>query len=259
MATHNGKNTIEYAIESIIKQTEKNWKFVICDDASTDGTFEFLKSKYGNRKEFILIKNSTNKGLAESLNLCIQQCLDAEFIARMDDDDISYPNRFAIQIKYLKDNPNISFVSSSADIYNGFEIIKTRVLKNFPQKSDLIWNSPFIHPATIFRTKDLIKANFYRISEDTKRGQDYDLFMRMYGMGLLGGNVQVPLFRYTENTKTAKRRTFNARIGEVKIRVKGYKEMNILIWAFPFTIKPMFAYLKDLIKNLGMKFSDNIY
>lgn len=253
MATHNGKNTILNAINSIVEQSIKNWKFVICDDASTDKTYELLIEKYKDDERFILIKNESNLGLAASLNKCIELCQDTEYIARMDDDDISYPNRFKVQIDFLEKNNQISFVSSSVDLYNGKKIIGRRILKEYPRKKDLIYTSPFTHPATMFRKEDLLEVGCYRVSAETKRGQDYDLFMRMYGKGFLGANLQEPVFRYTENISTIKKRSLKTRIGEFKIRVRGYKEMKIFWYAFPFALKPFIAHIRDILKIKGEK------
>ncbi|MEG2908641.1 MAG: glycosyltransferase [Erysipelotrichaceae bacterium] len=250
MGIHNGKNRVDKAIESIIKQTYTNWQFVICDDGSTDGSFEYLMSKYGKDDKFILIQNNENKGLAETLNHCIQYC-DGEFIARMDDDDYSYSNRFDKQVDFLRNHVEISFVSSAIDIFNGKEITGRRAHMEYPSKNDLIWNTRFIHPATMFKANDLKSVGGYRVSKETVRGQDYDLFMRMYGAGFKGANIQVTLFRYTEDENNIKRRTFKARVGEFKIRCYGYKKMEVMAYAFPFLLKPFVAHFFCLLKNRG--------
>lgn len=242
MGVHNGKNTVENAIRSILEQTYENWEFIICDDFSDDGTYEYLIKEYYDDSRFKIIKNEKNLGLAASLNRCLEYCK-GKFIARMDDDDICYSNRLQKQIDYLNDHPQISFVSSSIDLFDGEKIVGCRKLKENPTKSDLVWNSPFIHPATMFRFEDLKKVNGYRVAPETIRGQDYDLFMRMYGKGLKGANLIEPVYRFTVDKNNFKRRTFKARIGEMKIRIKGYKEMNVMIWAFPFVVKPIIAHI----------------
>lgn len=253
MGVYNGRSTLENAIKSILEQTCSDWEFIICDDASTDGSYEFLKNTYENDERFILIKNDSNLGLAATLNHCLEHC-HGKFIARMDDDDICYSNRFQKQIDYLNTHPQISFVSSSIDLFDGEKKVGYRKLKENPTKIDLVWNSPFIHPATMFRAEDLKKVKGYRVAPETCRGQDYDLFMRMYGMGLKGANLIEPVYRFTVDENNFKRRTFKARIGEMKIRIKGYKAMKVTIWAFPFVIKPIIAYFVMKIRyKLGRR------
>ena len=118
-----------------------------------------------------------------------------------------------------------------------------------PQKKDLVYGSRFIHPATMFRASDLKAVGCYRVCKDTVRGQDYDLFMRLYGAGYLGANITEPLLRYTEDKANFKRRTFKARVGEMKIRVHGFKAMRVMHWAFPFVFKPLVAWFVTLFKR----------
>ena len=254
MGIHNGKGRCDAAIESICKQTYTNWVFIICDDGSTDGSYEYLNEKYGNDSKFIIIKNEKNIGLAATLDHCLEYA-NGEFVARMDDDDISYPDRFEKQIIFLNMNPEISFVSSSVDLFNGKKVVGQRILKSMPEKKDLIWNSPFVHPATMFRAADLKKIGGYRVAAETVRGQDYDLFMRMYGIGCRGANLTEPVYRFTVDENNLKRRTFKARIGEMKIRRYGYSAMGVMPLAAPMILKPLVAYvimgLRNRLKKRG--------
>ncbi len=247
MSTYNGKERIDNSIKSILEQSYTDFKLIICDDGSTDGTYEYLKNKYNKNEKIYIFQNNNKNGLAYALNLCLNYCKDCEYIARMDDDDFSYPNRFKEQIEFLENNPNISFVGSNVDIYDGEKIIEERKLIAYPQKKDFIWNSPFVHPAIMFRYTPLKESDFYRVSKETLRGQDYDLFMRMYSRGFKGANIQKNLLRYTENNKTKKKRTFKVRLGECKVRRIGFKKMGIIWYAFPFILKPLVAYVKDHI------------
>lgn len=248
MGVHNGANRFEESIESILNQTYTNWEFIICDDGSSDNSYDILKEKYGRDNRFHIIKNMGNKGLAASLNHCLEFC-NGDYIARMDDDDISYPDRFEKQIKFLDEHEKISFVSSSVDLFDGNTVVGTRKLVPFPTKKNLVWNSPFVHPATMFRKDDLLKAGKYRVSEETIRGQDYDLFMRMYGMGFKGANLSDPVYRFTVDDNNLKRRTLKARFGEITIRRKGYKEMGVMPWAYPFIFKPLVAHIVMGVRN----------
>ena len=157
--------------------------------------------------------------------------------------------RFEKQVAYLEAHPEISFVSSNVDIFDGKKITSQRILLPNPTKKDLIYGSRFIHPATMFRTSDLKAVGCYRVCKDTVRGQDYDLFMRLYGAGYRGANITESLLRYTEDKANFKRRTFNARLGEMKIRIHGFKAMKVMWWAFPFVFKPIVAWGVTLFKR----------
>lgn len=255
MGVYNRGERFLEAVKSIENQTHKNWEFIICDDGSSDDTYQKLIQFANGKENYKIIRNKKNLGLAATLNHCIEHCT-GKYIARMDDDDISYPNRFEKQIEFLINNPDISFVSSSADIYDGHKVISQRILLERPTKKNMVYGTCFIHPATMFKADALRAVGGYRVCQDTIRGQDYDLFMRLYGAGYNGANIKEPLFRYTEDTLTLKRRTFKARIGEMKIRMYGYRKMKTLYWAFPFVLKPMIAWL---ISTLSVKKKERIY
>ena len=89
------KEVVKYAIDSICNQTFKEWEFVICDDGSTDDTWDFLNKEYGTDKRFILIRNSENSGLRVALNNCLKAS-NAEYVVRQDADDYSRKDRLSL-------------------------------------------------------------------------------------------------------------------------------------------------------------------
>lgn len=248
MGVRNGGDRFLNAVKSIEEQTYTNWEFIICDDGSTDDTYQKLMEYARDKSRYQIIRNEKNIGLAATLNHCLEHCT-GTFIARMDDDDFSYPDRFEKQLAYLREHPEMAFVSSSADLFDGQQVVGQRVLLSAPTKKDLVYGSRFIHPATMFRAEALAAVGGYRVSEETIRGQDYDLFMRLYGAGFRGGNLTKPVFRYTEDKAAIKRRTLKARIGEMKIRIHGYKAMKVMHWAFPFVLKPLAAWIVTAVRQ----------
>ena len=90
MSVYNEEKTLAKAIDSILTQTYRDFEFIICDDASSDATPDLLK-EYRERDERIaLISHTENKGLAASLNDCLEIAR-GEYIARQDGDDVSKP------------------------------------------------------------------------------------------------------------------------------------------------------------------------
>ena len=231
MGVYNAEKTMQDSIDSILQQTYTKWEFIICDDGSTDNTYSELQKKYEGDDRFVIIKNEENSGA----------------------DDISYPDRFEKQLDYLYKHPEISFVSSCVDIFDGEKITSIRKLPEFPTKRQMVYNTCFVHPATMFRAEALKSIGMYRVSEETRRGQDYDLFMRMYGADMRGANLQTPVYRYTEDVSAIKRRSFQGRVWEYKIRRTGYKAMRVYPWAFPYLFKPFAAYFLQKIKGTPKK------
>src|SRR5690625_2539021 len=110
MSVYNCENTLEESIDSLLVQTYRNFKIVICDDASSDNTWCLLQGYAKKNPNIILLKNETNIKLAASLNRCLAYA-DTEYIARMDGDDISLPIRLEKQIKFLDANKEFAIVS----------------------------------------------------------------------------------------------------------------------------------------------------
>ena len=152
MGVYNCKDfeLLKKSVNSIINQTYTDWEFIICNDGSTNNTLNELNeiSKLDNRIK--IITYDKNKGLEYALNSCIEVAK-GRYIARQDDDDESYPERFEKEIKFLNENPNYAWVGTIAYVYDGNGIYGVYDLPEKPEKKSFLWNSPFLHPSVIFR------------------------------------------------------------------------------------------------------------
>ncbi|EEV49867.1 glycosyltransferase family 2 protein [Enterococcus faecium] len=242
MSVRNSSKELDSAIESILEQTYKNIEFIICNDGSEDDTENKLNKWEKKDKRIRLIKNSKNMGLAYSLNRCIE-IAKGDYIARMDADDFSYPERLFKQKKFLDENLKYSFCSSNIDVFDGEKItLKNRKSILIPEKKDLVKQSCFVHPATMFRSEFIKCVGKYRVSKETTRAEDYDLFMRAYSMGHIGANINEPLLRYKMNlTDVKNKRRFKHRIEEIIVRYKGYNLMKIPKYKYYYLLRPIIA------------------
>ena len=256
MGAYNSEKNIENAIESIRNQTYKNWEMIICDDASSDNTYTILQ-KWGKKDNRIIpIRNKRNLGLARTLNHCLKY-VKGEYVARMDDDDWSYPERFQKQLEFLEANLEYDFVSSAIYIFDGERITSKQEVKNVkPEKKDFLWNSPFVHPATMFRTESIKRVNGYRYAKETRRAEDLDLFMRMYATGMKGYNLSEALLKYYVNPIAMKKRKYKYRIDEAVLKFKGYKMLGLMRKGLVYVMKPLILGLipKRMILFLQWKF-----
>ena len=177
LAVYNCEKFIDQALKSIYDQTYQDFEVVIVDDGSTDKTSEILHDMKDSRTS--IHTNSENKGLATSLNIGLNFCT-GQYIARMDADDISLPQRFEKQVRYLDENPNcaalgswcIRIDSNNKIISNWrhpteFEGIKKRLLEE---------NSIF-HGTAMVRRHSLMEIGGY--NEKYRYSQDYDLWIRL--------------------------------------------------------------------------------
>ena len=138
------------AVRSIRMQTLSSWELLICDDGSTEETYRNIKKLAACDPRIRVSRNSKNRGLAYALNRCILHA-GGEFIARMDADDISRPERFMKQVKFLRENPEYMWVSSAADLFEGKRVWGSAYRPEMPDARSFLHSSPYIHPAVMFR------------------------------------------------------------------------------------------------------------
>ena len=103
---------IQEAIQSIQLQTYSNLEIIIVDDCSTDSTYTICCEIAKSDSRIKLYRNSYNMKIARSLNFAFSKS-NGDFIARMDGDDVSLPNKLEIQFNYLLLNQNVDLVGTN--------------------------------------------------------------------------------------------------------------------------------------------------
>ncbi|MBU3137163.1 glycosyltransferase [Clostridium gasigenes] len=245
------------AIQSMLEQTFIDFEFIICDDGSVDDTFNIVNEIAKLDSRIKLIKNKMNLGLAATLNNCLV-ISKGEYIARMDDDDYSYKDRLKKQVTFLNNNKEFHIVSSAIDIYDGEKVTDKQCIRaKYPKKEDFLWGSCFVHPATMFRKEKLEECGGYRIAKETRRAEDYDLFMRMYSKNAQGYNFEESLLRYYVNPEAMKKRKYIYRIDEAIVRYKGFKMLGLLRKGIFYVIKPIIVGI--IPKRTILKIQSNFY
>ncbi|MBQ8134249.1 MAG: glycosyltransferase [Clostridia bacterium] len=240
MGVYNCKSEemLNKSVNSIIEQTFTDWEFIICNDGSTDDTLTKLQKAAKKDRRIRIISYEQNKGLANALNFCIQHSK-GEYIARQDDDDISNPDRFEKQLKVFEEHPEYAIVGSNATVFDDNGDWGKYTTEEKPDKKSFLWNSPFAHPTVIMRAEALKKCGCYRVAKETRRCEDYDLFMRMYANGYIGYNVQEELYRYKVVNDDKKYRPMKYRIDEAVVRRKGYKQLKMGPKGIIYILKPI--------------------
>ena len=115
MPTFNRLDLLKKSLDSILNQSYTNYELIIIDDCSSDGTKEFLEQKSKLDQRIIYIRNDKHQHYNYGLRLGCQKAR-GEYIARMDDDDISLPSRFEKQVSYLDKHPDIAVVGTFIEI-----------------------------------------------------------------------------------------------------------------------------------------------
>lgn len=198
LPAYNAEKYIRSATLSVLKQTEKDLEVIAIDDGSTDGTLEILQDLQKKDKRLQIITRP-NKGLVESLNEGIMASK-GKWIARMDADDISLPERLATQISYAERNK----LDVCGAYVRTFGMCLPRV-RTYPVTSDsanvhLLFNTCFAHPTVLARS-EVLKLNKYSINHELI--EDYELWTRLAIKGYRLGNVPRVLLLYRKNLNQA--------------------------------------------------------
>jgi glycosyltransferase involved in cell wall biosynthesis len=204
MPVYNSGQLLNLAIESILDQTYTDYEFIIINDGSTDNTESVILSYTDRRIKYF--KNPANLGIVASLNKGIELAK-ARYLARMDADDISLPERFEKQLHFMESNPEIAACGSQA-YYINIKGIKTGQsslpINDNDIKAQLFFRNTFIHPTTFFKTK-VVKE--IRYNPDYHYAEDYYLLAqisREYSIGNL--NDPLLLYRVHDGNTTATKR-----------------------------------------------------
>jgi glycosyltransferase EpsE len=236
MGIFNTESTFEEAMDSLLSQTYSNFKIILCDDGSSDKTYQLALTYARRNKNILLIKNNRNHGLSYTLNHCLKY-VDTEFVARMDADDISMPTRFEKQLTFLKSHPEIAIVSSAMLYFDEKGVFRKGSVKEYPEPKDFVSGSPFCHAPSMVRKEAFDAVGGY--SEKFKRGQDYYLWFRMYALGFRGYNFKEPLYKMRDDQNAMNRRKFKYRIDEMYMKQKGYQMLGLPFYYQIFSLKPI--------------------
>ncbi|MGN0395490.1 MAG: glycosyltransferase [Coprococcus sp.] len=233
------KDMVRKAIQSIIDQTFTEWEFVICDDGSPDDTWEFLNKEYGKDERFVLVRNEQNGGLRVALNTCLKAA-SADYVVRQDADDYSREDRLQILYDYAVQHPTIDVVGTamvSFDENGSFGVIHPR--KENPVKMDFLYGSVVAHATTIMKKNSLNNVNGYRVSWETTRCEDTDLYMRMCANGATFHNIDDGLYYVRQDRDSVARRKYINRVKEAAVKFKGFQALHMPIYCYIFVLKPL--------------------
>lgn len=248
MAIYNCAPTLKEAIDSLYAQTYNNFKLVLCDDASTDNTYEIAKQYAEKHDNIVLIQNEKNMKLAYSLNRCLEYA-DTEYVARMDGDDISLPTRFEKQIKFLDNHPEYAVVSCPMIYFDETGDWGFGKSNPTPDKNSFKKGPPHAHAPSMVRTAVMNEVKGYTVSNRLTRGQDYYLWYKIYKAGYQGYNLQEHLYKMRDDKNAMARRTFRHAYNFYFIRKEMFDGLEISYTQFNL-LMPL---LKQLVPSFIKK------
>ena len=238
MGIYNCASTLVEALDSLYAQTYQGFKIILCEDGSTDDTYDVAQRYASQHDNIILIRNERNMGLNYTLNRCLERA-DTEYVARMDGDDISLPERFEKEISFLDEHPEYDIVSSPMIYFDEHGDYKVGVANGEPDKLSFVFGSPFCHAPSMIRTAVIKKVGGYSVEKKLLRIEDYHLWTKIYVAGHKGFNISIPLYKMRDDRFAAKRRTFQARLNSTRARLRAYKELGIPWRYYPCAFLPV--------------------
>lgn len=174
---HNSCDSLRFAIDSLLWQTYSHWELILLDDGSTDGSAAFLETIDDSRIR--LYSDPVCRGLPVRLNMGVSLA-QGEFIARMDADDVAFPERLERQVAYLQEHPDVDLLATSALLVNGNNV-PIGVLPTKLSHEEICrrpWlGFPMPHPTWMGRT-EWFRQNPY--DESARKGQDQVLLYETY-------------------------------------------------------------------------------
>jgi len=195
MPVYNGEKYLHEAVESILAQTLADFELIVIDDGSTDRSAAILESFRQNDARVIVQHHSQNQGIvaANNTGLAIAR---GKYIARMDADDISLPERFEKQAAFLETHPEIDIIGSARQMINEhghFIGGLTMPLEDLALRWANTFSIAFMHATILLRRSIIVEHKIqYNISRDVS---ELDFFARLLEYAH-GGNLAESLYIY---------------------------------------------------------------
>lgn len=238
MGIYNCESTLNEAVASIKNQTVQNWELIMCDDGSSDRTYEIAENLQRADKRIVLLKNEHNLGLNITLNNCLKKARGA-YIARMDGDDRCRFDRFEKELNILRLHPDTSIVSSDMEFFDNTGIWGKISHPAEPKTKDFVRESPFCHAACMVRREAYNIVGGYTVANRLMRVEDYHLWIKMYAAGFRGKNIHEPLYQMRDDRNAYRRRSFRNRINESYVKCIAIRTFKLPFYNYIYALRPL--------------------
>lgn len=252
------------SIDSILQQSFRDFEFIIIVDNTKNVAIVQLLEKYKDSDNRVnVIINNTNLGLAKSLNTGLENAT-GRYIARMDADDISTPERLQIQFDYLEHHPDCAAVSANRiDINEKSEALgkETKFLLSDEQvKKIMPYGSVIIHSTVMIRKVVIDSLHGYR---NMRAAQDYDLWLRMISSGYTIHIMPEKLIKFRIRSNSISNQNFFGQYIYSKYALKKFKQRVNNDGRDTYSKSELHDYLNkykvtdtSYCKNVNMKYSE---
>lgn len=234
MAVHDSDDVafLDAAMESItVAQTRQPDQVVLVQDGplspELEETLKRWRAQLGERLEVVPLGASV--GLGGALNVGLKRCV-YPLVARMDADDVAFPQRLERQGVFMEHNPEIGVLGSGAleiDLDGNTGPLRT-VAEGHDALVSRLWACPFIHPSVMFRKDLIVGVGGY--DSALRRRQDYELWFRVLEAGGRFANIPEPLIWYRFDRNTHKKQSISAAWRQGVIGARGSRRIGLATW-----------------------------
>lgn len=234
----NCESTLQEALESLYCQTFQDFEIILCDDGSSDNTYKIAEENHKTHTEIVLLKNTHNMGLNKTLNNCLAVAK-GEYIARMDGDDLSLPDRFEKEVRFLDENPEYAIVSGPMRYFDEMGVFKEGKGKGRVIPNDFLAGTPICHAPCMVRAEAYRRVGGYTVDKRLLRVEDYHLWFKMYAAGYIAYNLSSPIYAMRDDRNALARRNFRNKINQAYVKYVGFKMLGFPIWTYVYCLKPI--------------------
>lgn len=230
---------LRMAVDSVLSQTLTDLECIIYLDGEQPKLRRILEEVQRTDKRVHILGEKENHGLGYALNRCMEAA-SGEYLARMDSDDISEPDRLLRQVSFLEAHSEYAFAGCATLLFDERGVYGARRMKEKPEKEDFFAYLPFIHPSVVFRREVFHDTVRYPEGAKALRCEDLALFMELYAKGYRGYNLVDVLYRYREDQNAFAKKKYRYRLTESRVRREGYDELKLFgAKSWLYTVKPL--------------------
>jgi len=246
---------LDESLSSLSQQTRQPESIVLVKDGELSDELQAVLDKWSSVLPMKIVGYDHNQGLAHALNYGLD-FIDTDIVARMDSDDIAYPDRFEKQMKVFEENHDVDVLGTGIKEFyvdNKNKIHeKIRLYEELTNKTSqsLFKATPLGHPTVMIKTEVL---KHYKYSEQTCMNEDIDLWFRLLHDGYVIRNLQEPLLHFRITDGTFRRRSISKAINEYKIYSKNLKKL------FGYNLKIIYPMLRLIMRFMPYSVSRRLY
>lgn len=253
LPVYNAERFIAETLDSLIRQTNKNFEIIAINDGSSDGSLDILQS-YAARDPRIVVIDQKNQGLVKTLNAAAKVST-GEYLARIDADDVALDRRFELQLQAMKENPKLVLIAGGFDVMNeDGEILYHDAVPTEYQDilTAMYTRNPIAHGSILMRRVAFEEVGGY--SEDCGPTEDYELWTRLSKIGDISALPQT-IFRWRVNPKGITSTKSSLMEKYMKENLAQFREIHPFFLTSRTDLRDKFNYYikKDPIHGIAMK------